>query len=49
MHEVWAEFGPPAYVSAAHAIGFKPRQRPIVMDAEDFAGFMASVAPGGKM
>ena len=47
--EVYAEYGPPPFVSAAAAVGFKPNRRPVVMDADDFAGFMAAVAPGGSM
>lgn len=47
MHEVWAEFGPPGYVSAAHAIGFKPRQK--VFTDVDFADFMTAIAPGGSL
>ena len=46
---VYAEYGPPTFISAALEIGFKPRVKPVAVDPDDIAAVMAVYAPGGSL
>lgn len=43
----FALWGPPGYISAGIAVGFKPRPKQARVDQPDFEQFMQGLAPGG--